>query len=151
MLRQLCEYISRHLPSTTIRVPDPETGILEDYLTRSYFLLKDWSFINLYLHHFHVSDKGLKLHNHPWQWAISLILISGYGEWRRMPDDTIKYKIVKPWSFNFITPWSFHKVDLLGKDCWTIILAGKRNPSWGFWDPETKQYEDFRSNPNAIP
>lgn len=37
---------------------------------------------NLYLHHMHAPDADPSLHNHPWPWAVSLVLLGGYRELR---------------------------------------------------------------------
>ena len=56
------------------------------YLTRYYLLGKDWSFFNIYLHHFHASDQEEEMHNHPWAWAFGIVLKGGYKEYSRFGD-----------------------------------------------------------------
>lgn len=150
LTRAACLWLSKKLPHTTIMVPDPVTGIKEPYLTRYYLFGADRKWGNIYLHHFHSSDKDKELHNHPWKWSFGFILVGGYLEERRMQDDSVQPRVVSPGSFNFITNKIFHKVTLFEKDAWTLFFAGPRSQSWGFWDPDTKVFRDWRTNPNAI-
>jgi hypothetical protein len=150
MIRKLCLWLASHLNHLTIYVPDPVTGIKAPYLTRYYLFGTDRKGGNIFLHHFHDSDKGTELHNHPWKWSFGLILLGGYSEERRTKDDNVEARTVKPGSINFITNKIFHRVDLLENDAWTIFFAGPRTQDWGFWDRNTKEYRDWRTNPDAI-
>lgn len=150
MVRNLCLWLSERLNHVTINVPDPVTGIKAPYLTRYYIFGKDRKWGNIYLHHFHDSDKGKELHSHPWLWSFGLILLGGYKEERRMPDDSVEAREVKPGSINYITNTIFHRVDLLEKDSWSLFFAGPRTNDWGFWNRDTKEYKDWRTNPDAI-
>jgi hypothetical protein len=114
----------------------------------------------VFLHNFHSSDLDVGeegyglLHNHPFAWSFSFVLINGYSEERLNADGTVSRKLVKPFSFNFISRKDFHRVDLInGKEAWTIFFTGSRSSrgSWGFYDRITKQYRDFSTSPNAIP
>lgn len=151
MIRKLCLWLSKRLNHITINVPDPVTGVKAPYLTRYYLFGKDRKWGNIYLHHFHDSDKGPELHNHPWEWSFGMILTGGYSEERRMPDDSVEAREVNPGSINYITSKIFHRVDLLEKDAWTLFFAGPRTNDWGFWDRNTKEYKDWRTNPDSIP
>lgn len=113
--------------------------------------------LGLCLHRFHMGDDGA-LHNHPWEWAISLILAGGYREDRRVVmstrlcDNTANYAIpsaieskeCRPFSVNVLTSDTFHRVDLLDGDCWSLILTGPKHSSWGFWDSLSGRYEPWR-------
>jgi hypothetical protein len=47
----------------------------------------------------------------------------------------------------------FHRVDLRDekKGAWTIFFTGPRSKDWGFLDRHTKEFKDWRLNPEAIP
>lgn len=149
MIRQLVE----RLPSLTIAKEGKK------YLTRYYVFLKDRVFGNIFIHHFHRSDmdvgsdgQGL-LHNHPFDWSFSIVLSGGYREERRRPDGTVYTKVVKPFSFNFLSKKDFHRVDLLdeNKGAWTIFFTGSRkNNSWQFWDRTSNQFIDWKSVVGAV-
>ena len=108
----------------------------------------------LYLHRFHRSDDAGALHNHPWKWAVSLVLKGGYSEERRVPDRSgaedgrgqyvVKRSTVRPWSLNFLTHRDFHRVDLLAEEAWTLFLVGPLVQSWGFWDRNTGTFTDWK-------
>lgn len=166
MIRSLIE----RLPSITITVHG------KPYLTRYYLFFKDRSWGNVYIHHFHSSDQGDELHNHPWAWGLSLIIAGGYVEerasnpftWEMKPVEgdglikaigsfpfpaQIEKRDVGPFSLNFITTRDFHRVDLKDekKGAWSIFIAGPRTKQWGFLDRNTSEYKDWRTNPEAIP
>lgn len=147
------KWLWNHWPSFTIS----KDGI--PYLTRFYVFLRDWTYANIFVHFFHRSDmdvgtNGLGLlHNHPFNWSFSFVLYGGYREERRAPDGTVYTRIVKPFTFNFISKDIFHRVDLLDekKGCWSIFFTGSRKGnSWGFWDRITKEFIPFETVPGAI-
>lgn len=149
MLKQLIQ----RLPSITIS----KDG--NDYLTRYFVFLKDRIFANIFVHHFHRSDMDIGenglglLHSHPFERSVSFVLSGGYREERRAADGTIYTKLVKPFSFNFISKKDFHRVDLLNeKDgAWSIFFTGsRRNNSWQFWDRTTNQFIDWKDVVGAI-
>ncbi len=100
---------------------------------------------NLFMHRFRNSDDAGELHSHPWRWAISLVLIGGYSEERRVGDRVVRIA-VKPWSLNFIKGHTYHRVDLENGEAWTLFLVGPRKDTWFFWNRETRmrsQWEDY--------
>lgn len=140
MIRRMLERVSYRLRVRVIRNRDGVTP----YLSRFYLLggprkgrWSRWPF-NMMLHKFHTGDDAGELHNHPWQWAVSLILAGGYWEDVRLPDDTIVRREVRPLQLNLITSRTFHRVDLREQDCWTLFITGPKaddEGSWGFWSP----------------
>ena len=90
--------------------------------------------LNLYLHRFHRSDDDQALHSHPWKWSASLVLAGGYIEERRQGDRVIR-RTVRPGQINVIPAGTYHRVDLLEHDCWSLFVAGPQTAdSWRFWD-----------------
>jgi hypothetical protein len=99
----------------------------------------------LYLHKFYRGDEDQALHSHPWIVSLSLILVGGYVEERRGPDDLVRSRVVKPWTLNRIDADDFHRVDLIEKDCWSLFFSGpKTGNSWGFWDRHTGEFLPWR-------
>lgn len=141
------------LPSTTICVGG------KPYLTRYYVFLRDWKWLNVYIHHFHASDQGDELHSHPWMFGFSLVLSGGYVEERRVVSFwhvEVEKRLVMPGDINRVAHDSFHRVDLLDETegAWTLFLAGPRKttrPEWEFWNRHTGEFTDWRENPDAIP
>jgi hypothetical protein len=154
-MRKFCEWLAKKLPSITIPTPDGKP-----YLTRYYLFGADRAFGNVFIHHFHSSDLDVApsgeyyLHNHPWPWSFSIILVNGYREWRRTHADSanLNEKTYTPGSINIITDKDFHRVELTHDDAWSIFFTGWRSKkrSWGFWDPFTKEYLDFKNFSKAI-
>ena len=87
----------------------------------------------LYIHHILKSDEERDMHDHPWDFS-SLILQGAYFEtWKMSPDfkvrrndshyrgDVIKHKAE-----------DVHKITLLTKDVWTLVLTSGRDREWGY-------------------
>jgi len=104
----------------------------------------------LRLHHFVRGDQDRELHSHPW-YGVSLILLGGYREEYRetdhdplgVPTHRVRERSYGPLSVNVITPETFHRVDLIERDAWTIFLSSPQRGSWGFWSRATGVYEDY--------
>lgn len=113
---------------------------------------KDLGF-GVYLHYFYKGDEDRELHNHPWERALSFVLLGGYYEERRTEKDEVILKDIKPLTFNYITKDHFHRVIKKKKSphVWTIFFTGKRVQNWGFWDRDTKDFipqEEFIDQKN---
>lgn len=119
---------------------DPRPGIIESELRHPH----------VYLHRFHRSDADGELHNHPWQWAIAIVLVGGYSEERRDPGGGVYRRLVTPGTINFIRHNDFHRVDLLEHDAWSLFITGPRVQDWGFWSRVTKEYTPWREFINRV-
>jgi hypothetical protein len=104
----------------------------------------------LYIHKFHRGDDEQELHNHPWKWAISLVLTGGYIEERRDKRNAVPIRVILPWRFNFIRSGDFHRVDLLGTEAYTLFLVGPKFKGWGFWNRESGKFWPWREYINAL-
>jgi len=100
----------------------------------------------LFIHRFCRSDHDRELHNHPWDWAVALVLTGGYVEERKEGlEGRVTKRTLRPLSLNLIRSSTFHRVQLLDEEAgaWTLFLAGPRaTGGWGFLDPDTLHYED---------
>lgn len=153
LLIRALKWCARHTPPNVI------TGLDDSpYLSR-YFIfrhsvrtealergekVKDPPRWGLYLHHFHRGDADRELHNHPWKWAVSLVLKNGYSEERRIDLPNGRKHVmridVKPWTLNFLQGDTFHRVDLPRGEAWTLFLVGPVIQSWGFWNRHTDRF-----------
>jgi hypothetical protein len=98
-------------------------------------------------------DGTLLLHNHPWPWSFSLILVGGYYEERRQPNDSVKINDYFPGYINYLNHQHFHRVDLVAdEDAWSLFFTGWRSKkrSWGFWNRKTKTYRDWTTMSKAV-
>lgn len=97
----------------------------------------------VYLHCFHTSDDAEEFHNHPWKWALSVILSGGYREVRLMPRG-VSFRDLSPGSINMLKSTDFHRIDLYSKECWTLFITGPRIQDWGFLDRMTRKFTPWR-------
>ena len=128
------------LRNRTIRDDDGSPYLTRWYLVR---VLRQW-LPGVFPHYFHRSDHDRELHNHPWRWAVAIILKGGYYEHRydsRTKQTRVRY--LPPISVSILTPDIFHRVVLLdeARGSWSLFIAGPRFQEWGFLDIETGQFE----------
>jgi hypothetical protein len=89
-----------------------------------------------FLHHFVSSDPDNEVHNHPWGWSCSLILVGGYREYRCGQHTATEVKDYRPGDVNILEAQDReaqdrHRIELLERDCWTLFLVGEVTQSWG--------------------
>lgn len=109
-------------------------GLSGPYLTK-YLLREDPDGSKLILHHFHRGDEDKELHSHPWS-GTSLILAGGYREWRLVKGEVRDIRHVE----GDLVPLNeglYHRVELLEKSCWTLLVHGPSKKTWDFLDPVT--------------
>lgn len=129
MIQRLLMDISGRLPCRIIS--DGDKPYLERYYLTTLFGTR------FYLHRFVASDPDRGLHDHPWRWAFSIILLGWYWE------DT-RYGLRKVRWFNKLTGDTFHRVILFGPsqdlhdydstpEVWTLFMhKAQREKPWGF-------------------
>lgn len=152
-----CEEIASGLPCRAIRAPfegRPELYMRRFYLGGAVTSESDYdrpivprlgdSPWAMYLHSLHIPDER-KLHNHPWDCSTSLILNGGYTEDRRGVDGVVFRRTLGPGSVNVIGGTTWHRiVELGGETVWTLFVAGGRQQTWGFWNPEDGSYTHWK-------
>lgn len=169
MIRRLVEWVASKLPNP--RIIYDMTG-RSPYLSRYYLIGRPrmpdgsdpfdqygdpkpdvvWptSLIGMYLHRFHRGDADRELHNHPWRWAVSLILVGGYIEERRLHGtDIVLTRDVRPMTMNFIEGDDFHRVDLRDGEAWSLFFVGPKVSGWGFWNRKTGDFTPWREFINS--
>lgn len=90
--------------------------------------------VNIYLHRFWAPDKARHLHNHPWPWAVSIVLCGGYTE-RREDRSLVEYHERYVRDVIAIGPDTFHSIDTLLSapgDTWTLFVTSNKHGQWGF-------------------
>ena len=114
------------------------------YLWRGYLLDDDGDVdrkMNAFLHKFVSSDDVGILHCHPWESSVSFILLGSYRETSALAVDAsegrkILYPPVvrdfMPGRKNIIKANTFHRVDLITPEVWTLFIHGPRVQPWGF-------------------
>lgn len=100
--------------------------------------LRSW-LPNLYVHQMHAPDLDPSLHDHPWPWAVSFIMLGGYVEERNVETPACLFQLSK-WrgapGLNFLSGSTFHRIAALSEhtSTWTLFLAGPRagRKQWGY-------------------
>jgi len=145
-LRAALTRLCAHLPRRDITGPDGSLYVSQYLLSPS----AEKTAWRLRLHHFVRGDVDRELHSHPW-YGVSLILAGGYFEEYRVQPNRLRWpekyvvltRIFRPGAINLITPETFHRVDLVEHDAWTLFLSSPMRGSWGFWNRMTGVYEDY--------
>lgn len=111
------------------------------YMLRWYLIPRN-RVLNIYLHKFLRDDDDRALHDHPW-WFLSLMLKGGYFEVVPHPNVSGGNTVIerRAGSLAFRRSTHRHRVVLLAptgvkEPCWTIVVTGRKNRTWGFWCPK---------------
>lgn len=121
-------------------------------VTRYYLFDNSW--FGVYLHRLHTSDEDRALHDHPWSF-VTFLFSSGYWEFVPNPDvdeivgmgPTVGY-----WRPRFSVlyrpaEWK-HRLVLVKRPTWTLVLRGPRRRLWGFWT--ATGWMDFKAYGNKF-
>lgn len=135
MIAHALEWLAAELPRYSI-------GKGSDVYLDRYDLL-DTPWFAVVLHCFRRGDADPELHNHPWRWALSMVLSGGYSE-ERVIRGSVYRRTVRPGRLNLIWADTYHRVDLLEGECWTLFVTGSKSQSWGFKDRWTGRVTPWR-------
>lgn len=121
-MRRILYWLTGFLPCRIIG----EDG--KPYLER-YYLLTALG-VRVYLHRFLASDPDRGYHDHPWPWAISIVLAGWYWERTRGRLRRVRWG-------GLLTGDTFHRIELPGsrhtRCVWTLFLHRARDvKEWGF-------------------
>lgn len=130
--------IARLLFALTARLPCRLIAIGEQPYLERYYVGQVLG-ITAYLHRFVRADDERQVHDHPWRWAVSLILAGGYLEERvtaLCPDRgwLVALRRMRPGHVNTIGPGDFHRITKTRPETWTLFVHGARFKSWGFYE-----------------
>ena len=135
--------LMKGLDARLIRRGDDQTGT--PYLWRGYLAEKARAGgMGAFLHRF-VSSDEIEYHCHPWTWAYTFILSGSYREDRvsallidfdasvaTLDGSTRVQTIVKAGDANIIMAHTFHRVELLTPEVFSLFIHGPRAQDWGF-------------------
>jgi hypothetical protein len=88
-----------------------------------------------FVHQIHTADGDRHLHDHPWAWAVAVVLSGGYTEQRvegAAPEFLPRSNVYRPGDFNLIRPWQYHSVVEVLPDTCTLFVCGPEISDWGF-------------------
>lgn len=130
---KLLHHLAARRPSFMIKAPDRSDYLLRVKLRGGLPRDKEPYRWSAFLHRIIRHDLDRHLHNHPWTWAVSLVLVGGYKEERLLKDGRVVTRLVKPWRLNFLGPGQYHRiVELQGDEVWTLFFGGRKINDWGF-------------------
>ncbi len=126
MINKILFYITGNLPCRLIKLDD------KPYLERYY--LGVLFGITFYLHRFVSVDAERNVHNHPWWWSFSIILSGWYREAVAVDlcpavacaDCGCVLEHHKRRWFNSIKGNTFHRIEELAPNTWTLFFHGER-------------------------
>ncbi|MCY4143426.1 MAG: hypothetical protein OXG08_07060 [Gammaproteobacteria bacterium] len=116
------------------------------YLTR-YYLIGNGSgkTFEVYLHYMHKVDEFRWLHNHPWNWFLSLVIYGSYWQ-ETFNSKTRRHSRQHIRLFNLFRKTSqYHAIrELPTGSAWTVVVTPpkRRNYEWGYWDPASECHID---------
>jgi hypothetical protein len=108
------------------------------YLHRLRIVRTPW--FAVYLHDLNLPDADRDPHDHPWAFG-SLVLRGGYTE-RLFPYPHVEGPVGprvqrwKRWSWHRMPTDQAHMIDAVEPRTKTLILAGRRRRTWGFFTPD---------------
>lgn len=129
MRRRFLYWLTARLRARLICIDD------RPYLER-YYLGRVFG-VTCYLHRFVAPDQDRSVHDHPWQWAGSLVLAGHYLEevvrWFT-PDAGWCSRYVRRcwWRPNLMNARTLHRIHSAAPDTWTLFMHGDRCKRWGF-------------------
>jgi len=132
MLNKLLFRLTSRLPC---RIIELDSG---PYLERYY--VGCFKGVTFYLHRFVSSDSEDHIHNHPWRYALSVILTGGYVEEichdiapSAGPSGCVTYRRRVRW-FNRVDGNRFHRIHDAKPGTWTLFMHSERiqGKGWGF-------------------
>lgn len=108
--------------------------------------------LTFYLHRFVSNDGDRFLHNHPWRFALGILLRGVYYErFKKGLSMSYKteYRTLQGWRrFNFISRNSFHQIVGAQTETWTLFIHTNKKEGWGFVeehrDPLDGSYTIYR-------
>lgn len=104
----------------------------------------------VHLHRFVRHDIDKDPHDHPWTWAVALILAGGYVEetpdvWEHDEGQQYAHRRRGPGSLRYFRGDFVHRIDsLLDGDSWTLFVSGPVTRKWGFYDREHLRFTYWR-------
>lgn len=134
MVRKILYRITHNLPCRLIDVSG--RPYLERYAMPACLrqLFKRFG-VAVYLHRFVSGDSERNVHDHPWPWAVSLVLCGSYVEERVTAlcvDDGWQAKEHHVRWINVLRSLDFHMITAPESETWTLFIHGPRVKSWGF-------------------
>ena len=99
-----------------------------------------------FIHEIHTSDGDRHLHDHPWIWAVAVILSGGYIEER---NDGLRRRYHRG-DLNVMRHGDYHTITQVEPDTVTLFICGAEVSDWGFLvDGVHVPHTSYLSEPGA--
>ena len=145
-------------PGTRSRKANGHVDVPKAFLIR-WFVIPKNRWVNVYLHKFIRDDEDRALHDHPFLFSISCLVLGSYYEVTMNAGGVRKRTMYSAGSVRLIGPWKAHRIELttsvversLGGGqvlwnrpkripCWSLFITGPKVRTWGFhclngWKP----------------
>ncbi len=159
---EACEAVARRQTARELWSTIKKQGV--ESMHRFYFVeeSKEDRKVSAFLHKIVGDDEFDMLHNHPWEWCISIVLSSSYKEVKykwlpdRLTENDNSIKTVKTWdkrektfgplSINYISWNDAHHIELENQNIpvWTLFFHGPRVSTWGFIQMSTNLFREVK-------
>lgn len=87
-----------------------------------------------FVHEIHTADGDRHMHDHPWAWAVAVVLSGGYTELRPPYDDSFGgcRRVYHVGDLNILRPGDYHSIVAVEPGTVTLFLCGRESSDWGF-------------------
>jgi hypothetical protein len=132
-MKKILHWLAARRPKREIKGENNEPYLERYYLFHIGPVSKPW--VVGYLHRFVASDPDRGYHDHPWNWAASLILSGRYEEHVPIAAtcEAVDVRVRQAGSVSGFGPNHKHRVVLRWGECWTLFVHGRWVRPWGFW------------------
>jgi hypothetical protein len=128
----------------TNQEPDFVIGDPDDPYMKRWWVIPRNRLFNIYLHEFLHSDDDRALHDHPWLFNVSILLVGSYVEHEIEYGGVNKETRYEAGSVRFRGPRFFHRIELREGPTWTLFITGPVVRQWGFACPKGwRHWKDF--------
>lgn len=92
-----------------------------------------------FVHQIHAADGDRHMHDHPWVWAVAVVLSGGYtenrhyGTWSANGCEPVPTRCeYREGDVNILRPGDYHSIVSVLPDTSTLFLCGREASDWGF-------------------
>jgi hypothetical protein len=88
--------------------------------------------VHEFIHEIHSPDSDPDMHDHPWAWAVAVVLSGGYREARPGENGLPWTRTYRAGDLNVLRPGDYHRITAVEPGTRTHFIAGREISDWGF-------------------